>query len=102
MFEALSTGVDAVIDFHSAGREVGNIGTIFSDNNPRFAVAQNTSQIGVIPVTIAENGGNVGIGMASPTNILTVKQNGGNVIADGYDTYSSARWKTNIHTYPSR
>jgi hypothetical protein len=41
--------------------------------------------------------GNVGIGTTSPTNILTVGQGGGNVLADGYDTYSSRRWKTNIY-----
>jgi hypothetical protein len=30
---------------------------------------------------------------------LRVKQGGGSVLADGYATYSSARWKTNIQTY---
>ena len=42
--------------------------------------------------------GCVGIGVTSPTNILTVQQSGGHVLADGYDTYSSRRWKTNIKT----
>jgi Chaperone of endosialidase len=39
----------------------------------------------------------VGIDVPSPTNILTVLQGGGNAIADGWSTYSSRRWKTNIH-----
>jgi hypothetical protein len=39
----------------------------------------------------------VGIDVSSPTHILTVLQGGGNAIADGWATYSSRRWKTNIH-----
>jgi trimeric autotransporter adhesin len=39
----------------------------------------------------------VGIDVPNPTNILTVLQGGGNAIADGWSTYSSRRWKTNIH-----
>lgn len=42
--------------------------------------------------------GNVGIGTSGPSNILTVAQGRGDVLADGYATYSSARWKTKIHT----
>ncbi len=38
----------------------------------------------------------VGIDVPSPTNILTVLQGGGPAIADGWNTYSSRRWKTNI------
>lgn len=39
----------------------------------------------------------VGIGTATPTNVLTIAQGGGSAIADGWTTYSSRRWKTNIH-----
>jgi hypothetical protein len=39
---------------------------------------------------------NVGIDVASPGNIFTVLQGGGHAIADGWDTYSSRRWKTDI------
>jgi hypothetical protein len=42
--------------------------------------------------------GKVGIGTTTPTNIFTVVQGGGHAIADGWDTYSSRRWKSNIHT----
>jgi hypothetical protein len=38
----------------------------------------------------------VGIDVTNPTNILTVLQGGGPAIADGWNTYSSRRWKTNI------
>jgi hypothetical protein len=62
---------DVAIDFHSAGRLVGNVGTVFSDGHPRVFLGQNTNGVGPIPVAIAENGGNVGIGIATPSNILT-------------------------------
>ncbi|MCK4353392.1 tail fiber domain-containing protein [candidate division WOR-3 bacterium] len=43
----------------------------------------------------------VGIGMASPGNILTVKQTSTtDPIADGWTVYSSRRWKTNIEPIP--
>jgi hypothetical protein len=40
----------------------------------------------------------VGINVSNPSNILTVLRGGGHAIADGWDTYSSRRWKTNIQT----
>jgi trimeric autotransporter adhesin len=40
---------------------------------------------------------NVGIDVSNPSKILTVLQGGGPAIADGWSTYSSRRWKTNIH-----
>jgi hypothetical protein len=40
----------------------------------------------------------VGIGTASPTNLLTLVRGGGPALADGWTTYSSRRWKTNIQT----
>src|SRR5208337_2529825 len=40
----------------------------------------------------------VGIGTATPSNVFTIAQSAGHAIADGWDTYSSRRWKTNIHT----
>ncbi len=44
-----------------------------------------------------DSSGNVGIGEANPSNILTVKQNSTtDPIADAWTTYSSRRWKTNI------
>lgn len=40
----------------------------------------------------------VGIATSSPTNILTIGQGFGAAIADGWNVYSSRRWKTNIQT----
>jgi hypothetical protein len=48
-------------------------------------------------ISIAQHG-NVGIGTTSPTNLLTLVQGGGAALADGWNTYSSRRWKTNIQT----
>jgi hypothetical protein len=43
-----------------------------------------------------EQHGNVGIGTTTPSNLLTLVQGGGSALADGWATYSSRRWKTNI------
>jgi hypothetical protein len=40
----------------------------------------------------------VGIGTATPSNVFTIAQGSGQAIGDGWTTYSSRRWKTNIHT----
>jgi hypothetical protein len=42
----------------------------------------------------------VGIGTNAPTNIFTIGQGHGQALADGWATYSSRRWKTNIQTLP--
>jgi hypothetical protein len=38
----------------------------------------------------------VGIGTTSPTNLLTLGRGAGLSVSDGWSTYSSRRWKTNI------
>jgi len=38
----------------------------------------------------------VGIGTAAPSNILTIAQGAGHPVSDGWETFSSRRWKTNI------
>ena len=43
-------------------------------------------------------GVNVGIGTATPSNVFTIAKGAGQAISDGWSTYSSRRWKTNIHT----
>jgi hypothetical protein len=45
--------------------------------------------------------GRVGIHTATPSNVFAIAQNAGHAIADGWDTYSSRRWKTNIQTLPN-
>jgi hypothetical protein len=41
---------------------------------------------------------NVGIGTATPSNVLTIAKGAGQAIADGWSVYSSRRYKTNIQT----
>jgi len=41
---------------------------------------------------------NVGIGTATPSDVFTIARGAGQAIADGWGTYSSSRWKTNIKT----
>jgi len=55
----------------------------------------------VLGSTSSQNGAantSVGIDVGSPSNIFTVLQGGGHAIADGWDVYSSRRWKSHIHT----
>jgi hypothetical protein len=52
----------------------------------------------VAGVNGAKTTARVGIGTTSPTNLLTLGQGFGPSIADGWTTYSSRRWKTNIQT----
>lgn len=40
----------------------------------------------------------VGIGTTAPSNVFTIAQGSGDAIADGWKTYSSRRWKTDIQT----
>jgi hypothetical protein len=43
----------------------------------------------------------VGIGTPTPSNVLTIAQGAGHPLSDGWDTFSSRRWKTNIETLPN-
>jgi hypothetical protein len=40
----------------------------------------------------------VGIGTATPANVFTIAQGAGPAVSDGWNVYSSRRWKTNIQT----
>jgi hypothetical protein len=44
------------------------------------------------------NAVSVGIGTTTPFNVFTIGQNAGHALADGWDVYSSRRYKTNIET----
>ncbi len=51
---------------------------------------------------VIKESGFVGIGVAAPpTHIFQVAQGKGAAFADGWSTYSSRRWKTNIQTLPN-
>jgi hypothetical protein len=91
-----------------------NIAIGINATTPVFSSVSNSTAIGYYALvaesnamslgsTAAENGvANilVGIDVSQPTNILTVLKGGGDAIADGWSTYSSRRWKTNIQTLP--
>jgi trimeric autotransporter adhesin len=48
-------------------------------------------------LVLGSAGINVGIGTTQPSNILTVARGAGHPVSDSWETYSSRRWKTNIH-----
>ena len=52
---------------------------------------------GINGVNGATSNTNVGIGTTAPSNIFTIGKGFGHAIADGWSTYSSRRWKKNIH-----
>ena len=52
------------------------------------------------PLVLNPNGGGVGIETTTVTNSLTIGQGQGPAVADGWNTYSSRRWKINIKTLP--
>ena len=104
----IAIGVDALLNNTTGGSNIAlgiNAGTGVNTN------LGNTTAIGyyaevdesnalVLGSTAAQNGSAnilVGIDVSSPSNILTVLRGGGHALADGWDTYSSRRWKTNIH-----
>ena len=60
---------DVAIDFWSANEFMGNMGIIRSGGDPRFFVHQRAEGF---PLTLAEEGGNVGIGTPNPQSALQV------------------------------
>ena len=62
--------------------------------------AWNAVHVGPFGWLTVTSTGNVGIGDASPSNVLTVPQNSTtDPIADAWTTYSSRRWKKDIETF---
>jgi hypothetical protein len=95
----------------ASGRGALSSNTTGSDNTALGYLAgvgsgglTNATAIGANALVSASNAlvlgakANVGIATSAPTNIFTIGQGAGHAIADGWDTYSSRRWKTNIHT----
>jgi hypothetical protein len=91
-----TTLLDGLIDKWAILRQTSGGGsglriTYGADNNP---YANST-------VVHLNNNGNVGIGMTSPSNRLTLPNiagSGGRALANRWDTYSSRRWKHDIET----
>jgi hypothetical protein len=114
---------DSALRFNTTGSNNTAIGILALGNNdsgtyntalgynagPNASNLTNTTAIGANAAVAQSNalvlggefgGGyavNVGIDTPSPSNVFTVAQGAGHAIADGWDTYSSRRFKTNIH-----
>jgi trimeric autotransporter adhesin len=77
------------------------------DSNPSTDGLTNATAIGAHAVVGQSNslvlggtgkyGVKVGIGTTTPSNILTIGRGLGHPVSDSWETYSSRRWKTNIH-----
>lgn len=78
------------------------IGYATSPGTSGYGTIQSTND-GVVntPLLLNPLGGGVTVGTSAPvSNSLTVGQGQGAAVADGWATYSSRRWKTNIRTLP--
>jgi hypothetical protein len=67
---------------------VGGYGSIQATN----------SGVANTPLFLNPNGGRVGVGLANCNCPFAIQQGFGPAYADAWMTYSSRRWKTNIHT----
>jgi hypothetical protein len=87
-------GTDTNYYFAINGAGVG--GVRYNVTGDYVALVTDTSPGGVNnePFVLRER--NVGIGTLTPTNLLTLLEGGGPAISDGWSTYSSHRFKTNI------
>jgi trimeric autotransporter adhesin len=104
-----NTAVGALAGYTNTGTDNTCVGYNCGNSSPRNL--NNATAIGanatvsvsdavvlgsVAGVNGAKTTAKVGIGTTSPTNLLTLGQGFGPSIADGWTTYSSRRWKTNI------
>ncbi len=99
-FEGLTSGsYNTCVGYNC---EVGVDGLNFATAIGTFATVNQSNSLVLGSKALSGLTSNTAIGIdePSPTNILTVLKGGGNAIADGWSTYSSRRWKTNIQTLP--
>jgi hypothetical protein len=78
---------------------IGYVADAGSDNGFGSIQATNAGIVNT-PLVLNPNGGGVGIQTTNVTNSLTIGQGQGAAIADGWGTYSSQRFKTDIKTLP--
>ncbi len=101
-----NTGVgDAALYANTTGTDLTCIGWGCTNGEDGL---KNATAIGAHAVVGASNtlvlGGTgewavrVGIGTTTPSNILTIARGAGHPVSDGWETFSSRRWKTNIQT----
>ncbi len=87
-------GTDTNYYFGVNGLGVG--GTRYNVAGGYVALVTDISPGGVNHEPFVLQGRNIGIGTQAPTNLLTLLEGGGPAVADGWSTYSSRRFKTNI------
>lgn len=95
---------DMIVRGQTAFNTNGQVANLYVGDDVHEVQAVNGK--GIFLSSVAANGlslwdnGNVGLAMGTtqPSNIFTIAQGRGPAIADGWDTYSSRRWKTNIET----
>ena len=104
------TGSDnaAIGRFAMSNNDAGNLNTAlgaFAGPDSGSSNLTNATAIGAYATVRQSNtmvlgspGVRVGIGTSTPSNVFTVAQGAGVAISDGWTTYSSRRWKTNIQT----
>jgi hypothetical protein len=85
--------------------ESAALGAYFSSNSPGAPMRFFVSDIAQHEALHIAPNGNISIGSgmvqqipAGANNVFSISQGNGHAIADGWDTYSSARWKTDIQT----
>jgi len=84
-------GAPAVLYFQTAGSTDWTVDV--PDGSTEELDFNDTS--GTVKMALVQ-GGFLGIGTNTPSNLLTLVQGGGAALADGWSTYSSRRFKTNI------
>jgi hypothetical protein len=96
--ESLATGSYNTFLGNAAGMSTGSLSNATAIGSCALVSASSALVLGA-PTNACGQTSNtqVGIDVSNPSNILTVLQGGGPAIADGWSTYSSRRWKTNIH-----
>ena len=94
--QSIGENNDAVIEYYENTAKAMSIHYSGSDNALHLIDLTQTNP--ATRFTFLRNG-KAGIGVDNPGNILTIKQSSAtDPIADSWTTYSSRRWKTNIHT----
>ncbi|HVM91491.1 MAG TPA: tail fiber domain-containing protein [Terriglobales bacterium] len=95
-------GGDAIVRGADNFQTAYDIADLYVGDANHVIRAENAVGIGIgafgqFPGVFVADGGNVGIHTTQPVHVFQVAQGAGPAFADSWSTYSSRRWKTNIH-----
>jgi len=94
-------GSSCITSWPSGGTSANVTRNPDTNNIPQLAAANtftgNQTVNGNLAATGLVTGAKVGIGTSALSDVFTIANGAGPAIADGWTTYSSQRWKTNIH-----